>query len=156
MDGQGQQVGMGHFLFGRALRKAAVRHSRAKARRPRPQAMQAASKTPKRAYKTESGALPHRQGPGWKAGAFFIWAVLGQTRCRKCTVTYAGAGATIKGGKHGAAARRRAGTGTAGGTGGGGMKELYKEIGGMLTARQKRNFIFITAIMLVRDRKSVV
>ena len=29
------------------------------------------------------------------------------------------------------------------------MKELYKEIGGMLTARQKRNFIFITAIMLV-------
>ena len=29
------------------------------------------------------------------------------------------------------------------------MKVLYKEIGGMLTARQKRNFIFITAIMLV-------
>ena len=75
MDGQGQQVGMVHFLFGRALRKAAVRHSWAKARRPRPQAMQAASKTPKRAYKTESGALPRRQGPGWKAGAFCVWAM---------------------------------------------------------------------------------
>ena len=73
MDGQGQQVGMVHFLFGRALRKAAVRHSWAKARRPRPQAMQAASKTPKRVYKTESGALPRRQGPGWKAGAFCVW-----------------------------------------------------------------------------------
>ena len=75
MDGQGQQVGMVHFLFGRALRKAAVRHSRAKARRPCPQAMRAASKIPKRAYKTESGALPRRQGPGWKAGAFCVWAV---------------------------------------------------------------------------------
>ena len=31
MDGQGQQVGMVHFLFGRALRKAAVRQKRAAA-----------------------------------------------------------------------------------------------------------------------------
>nr|DAD89277.1 MAG TPA: hypothetical protein [Myoviridae sp. ctTOm1] len=26
-------------------------------------------------YKTGSGALPHRQGPGWKAGAFCVWVV---------------------------------------------------------------------------------